>query len=62
MAAADRPRPLYSWLADLERMRDAATAGNRPKLSILDIADRAMEPGCTAASCMPTSPRSVEVG
>ncbi len=52
---------MYSWLADLERLRDAAAANNRPKLSILDIADRATEPGCTLDACMPTSPRSVEV-
>ena len=55
-----RSRPPYSWLADLERLRDAAASGARPKVSILDVADRLAEPGCTAAACMPTSPRSVD--
>ena len=54
-------RPLHVWLAELERVRDAAAAGTRPKVTILDVADRAGEPGATPANCMPTSPRSVEV-
>lgn len=49
-----------SWLADLERLRDAAAASGRPKVTILDVADRAMEAGASAAACQPTSPRSVE--
>lgn len=54
------PSPLNSWLADLERLRDAAAASGRPKVTILDVADRAMEAGASAAACQPTSPRSVE--
>lgn len=51
-------RPVYTWLAELERLRDAAAAGTRPKVSLLDIADRQME--LSPAQCQPTSPRSVE--
>ena len=65
MPAAPAPgaassRPPYCWLADLERLRDAAASGSGPKVSILDVADRTAEAGCTAAACMPTSPRSVD--
>jgi hypothetical protein len=57
----DAPRrPHYEWLAELERLRDAAAAGNRAKVTIMDVADLSVEPGATAAACMPSSPRSVE--
>lgn len=59
--SSDAPRrPHHEWLAELERLRDAAAAGSRAKVTILDVADLSVEPGATAAACMPSSPRSVE--
>lgn len=51
-------KPVYEWLAELERLRDAAAEGKGHKLSLLDIADHANEPSLTPAACRPTSPRS----
>ncbi|DBB05569.1 TPA: hypothetical protein ACH3X1_012513 [Trebouxia sp. C0004] len=51
-------RPPHVWLEDLQRAKAEAVKGQRVKITISDIVDRANDPKAT--SLEPTSPRSVE--
>ncbi|KAL3161160.1 hypothetical protein ABBQ38_009531 [Trebouxia sp. C0009 RCD-2024] len=51
-------RPPHVWLEDLQRAKAEAFKGQRVKITISDIVDRANDP--KAGSLEPTSPRSVE--
>ncbi|CAL5222381.1 g4737 [Coccomyxa viridis] len=57
-------RSAFEWLADLQRARADATRGERSKVTIADVIERANALHCTdpsgKGSLEPTSPRSVE--
>ena len=55
-------QPPHQWLAELERIKAAQQAGDssRPKVTILDLADRAADPTHGGKLPLPTSPRSIE--
>ncbi|KAK9830997.1 hypothetical protein WJX81_006970 [Elliptochloris bilobata] len=55
-AAARQPR---AWLTELQRAKEEAVRGTRPKVTIADVCERANDPR-PLGSLEPTSPRSVE--